>query len=920
MAENNLPITLTGNQVGGVFTISPITSNIGSTIVNPVDKAVFDPDAVDLGPNYITYTYTDPKGCVNSNTQEVIVNPITNVDFTIQGATLNADGQYEICAELGLVKLIGFPAASSGFAPETKFTSIPAFVGGPTATIVFDGLDYFVQTNNLVSQTYRIRYDYKNAFGAITFKIRDVKIFASPVSQLTSTNNCIASDVVFSDLSTINPTPFPTNLVSWQWDFDDNSTSALQNPSKRYTTPDTYNVKLRVGTGQGCFDESSVYQVRVGAVPVPDFKWSAICNSEFTKFEDISTNPGNVSTITDYSWDFGDGNLLTGQTAQPVPVGTHGGTTTGVYERPDHQYAAFSTYDVTLSVTTNDGCSNAITKKVFILPYSTLELDANSDYFETFETSNGGWIEEAGMATNLVNVKSDTSWIWGLPAGAHITSGANNSQRAWWTGANSSGNDISYFSNENSSVNGPCFDLTKLERPMVSLDYFADMDASDGAVLQYSIDGGNNWRIVGNESQTVEEGINWFNGRSLLSKPGGQTLGQYGWTGNKDQAQGVWKTARFNLDMVPVASRRQVRLRVAFASNDGNPAGQYDGFAFDNFFVGNKKRTVLVENFTNLASNSARTASLQLDVLHANQALYHAQPDFVKIQYHMSVPAFDQVNRDNPSDPGARSFFYNVSAPPHTIMDGLVGNYYGKVLNGDHAQIDQIELDRRALEDPEFLVDTAIFAAAPNDVLRAQVSFSFASAKNLSTPVIFQVALVEDGLNGYRNVLRKLLLQSEGFTVNRTWTAGDLQTIDIDYPIDVPIVNSNNLYVVAFVQDKTTRRILQARIFKAPTKVGITPVGIEDDPATAEIRNISVYPNPASQRLNFFLENELTGDYSWDIVDQRGVSVLKGELIKDLSSPQQVSIGEIANGIYFVRFKRGDKTVVHRKIAVMNRN
>ncbi|HEY0656277.1 MAG TPA: PKD-like domain-containing protein [Chryseosolibacter sp.] len=926
MAENNLPITLTGNQTGGGFTIMPVTSNIGSTISNPgdVDKVLFDPDAAELGSNFITYTYTDANGCVNSNTREVVINPITNVDFTIQGATLNADGQYEICANLSRVKLIGFPPASSGFGPETQFSSIPAYAGGPVAPIILEAGEYYIQTDNLVSDTYRIRYDYKNAFDAITFKLRDVRIFASPVAQLTSANNCIASDVIFSDLSTINPTPFPTNIVSWQWDFDDNSTSALQNPSKRYSEPDTYNVRLRVGTAQGCFDTSDVFPVRVGAVPIPDFKWSAICNSEFTKFEDTSVNPGNVSTITDYTWDFGDGNILIGQTAQPVPAGQHSGTTTGVYERPDHQYAAFDTYDVTLTVQTNDGCTNTITKEVFILPYSTVKLDANNSYLEGFENSNGGWIAEAGMATNLANVKSDTSWIWGLPMGQHITSGANNSQNAWWTGKNTTGDGVTYFAYENSSVNGPCFDLTKLERPMVSLDYFADMDVFDGAVLQYSIDGGNNWRIVGNESPTLEEGINWFNGRSLPSNPGKQTLGQYGWTGNQDQSQGTWKTARFNLDMVPVAQRKQVRLRVAFASNDGNPEGDYDGFAFDNFFVGNKKRTVLVEHFTNATSQNANNASAYVDQLFDNQVNWHALPDFVKLQYHMSVPAFDQLNRENPGDPGARAFFYNVTSPPHTLMDGLIGNYYNKVLNGDHAQIDRVELDRRALEDPEFMVDTVGFQPAAIDVLRAQVTFSYAAPVAHTTPVIFQVALMESAvtIGGvlHRNVLRKLLLQSEGFTVNRTWNAGDLQSIDIDYAIDVPISDGNNLYVVAFVQDKNTRKILQARVLKAPVKQGITPVGIEDDPATAEIRNIHVYPNPASQRINFYLENELSNDYGWHIVDQRGVTVQQGELNRNLLAPQEVSISELANGIYFVRFTRAGKTITYRKIAVLNSN
>src|SRR5687767_15713282 len=54
---------------------------------------------------------------------------------------------------------------------------------------------------------------------------------------------------------------------------------------------------------------------------------------------------------------------------------------------------------------------------------------------------------------------------------------------------------------------------------------------SDGAVLQYSINGGIDWRIVGpNESnQNRDEGINWFNGRNIFSNPGSQSLGQYGW-------------------------------------------------------------------------------------------------------------------------------------------------------------------------------------------------------------------------------------------------------------------------------------------------------------------------------------------------------------------------------------------------------
>jgi hypothetical protein len=206
-----------------------------------------------------------------------------------------------------------------------------------------------------------------------------------------------------------------------------------------------------------------------------------------------------------------------------------------------------------------------------------------------------------------------------------------------------------------------------------------------------------------------------------------------------------------------------------------------------------------------------------------------------------------------------------------------------------------------------------------DDNLKASVVFTYVdSVTALTNPVIFQVILIETRINGNNNVVRKMLLNPEGTTVSRVWNYQDQRTIDIDYIMDVPIANPDNLYLVAFIQDKTTRRVLQSRIVKAPRKVGIIPVGAEDDPLVAEIGNISVYPNPASKVLNFHIENKLTHQYGWHIVDQRGVTVMQGDLNTDLSTPQQVEVKDLANGIYFVRFTQSDDTVVYRKIAILN--
>jgi hypothetical protein len=608
-----------------------------------------------------------------------------------------------------------------------------------------------------------------------------------------------------------------------------------------------------------------------------------------------------------------------------TPVAGPGTTTRGTYELPEHKYQSFGTYDATITVMTNDGCANSLTKKVFILPYSTVQPVASAAYFEDFETDDGGWIAEAIEVPSTP--LSDTSWVWGVPNGANINTGARGSAKVWWTGQQTTP-ESTYASNEHSVVNGPCFNLSSLRRPMISLDYFADMDISDGAVLQYSTDGGINWFVVGN-TQNLNQGINWFNASSIFSNPGLQTIGQLGWTGTSaTMNQGKWTNARFNLDMIDPALRSQVRIRIAFASDDGNPGpGPYNGFAFDNVFVGDKKRTVLVEHFVNTASTIATNARDYLDDLYNDQAiLSFRDPDFLKVQYHVNVPGFDQLNSDNPVDPGARSFFYNLSQPPVTIMDGILGMFYGKNMNGDHVNINAIQLDRRALEDPSFEITGITFdATAPADILRARVDFTYIdSVTNRTEPVTFQAALIETDVAGNKNVLRKLLLQPEGFSVSRTWTYQDVQTINIDYTLDVPIVNSNNLYLVVFVQDKTTgqatsRRILQSKMVPAPPKVGIPPVGIEDDPATAEIKDINVFPNPASRIVNFYLENELTRDYTWQIVDQRGVMIMNGALNNDLSTPQQVAIDSLANGIYFVRFGLPDKTLVYRKIAILNK-
>ena len=156
--------------------------------------------------------------------------------------------------------------------------------------------------------------------------------------------------------------------------------------------------------------------------------------------------------------------------------------------------------------------------------------------------------------------------------------------------------------------------------------------------------------------------------------------------------------------------------------------------------------------------------------------------------------------------------------------------------------------------------------------------------------------------------------------MTQEWTPGLTYAHEFEEIIDIPLNENTRHYLVAFVQGKSTRRIHQSLVRPLVNKRGVKPVGLPDDPLMSEIRDILIYPNPASNRLHFSVPNHLTKDFTWNLVDQRGVTVLSGEVNKRFDQPQSVDISAVANGIYFMQIRSGNRTLIYRKIAIMNRN
>ncbi len=167
-------------------------------------------------------------------------------------------------------------------------------------------------------------------------------------------------------------------------------------------------------------------------------------------------------------------------------------------------------------------------------------------YLQDFEADNGYWAPEGSL----------NSWEWGVPAGTTINFAASGTN-AWVT--NLTGN---YNNNEISYLYSPCFDFTSLVQPIVALEINFQSYASDGALLQSSIDGGASWQTVG----AYGDPNNWYNFSNTPPLWSGQS---YGWLFAKHE-------------IASLAGQPSVKFRMVFISNSTNVA---EGFAFDDFQI-----------------------------------------------------------------------------------------------------------------------------------------------------------------------------------------------------------------------------------------------------------------------------------------------------------------------------------------------
>lgn len=215
---------------------------------------------------------------------------------------------------------------------------------------------------------------------AITAKA--IYISALPVASFTySTPDCVTSAVTLTDGSTAAD----GSIISRVWDYGDGS-SATKNTNQAFqhtfTATGTYPVKLTVTTNNGC-TSTITHNIIISPLPVTNFGTPDVCLADASAMFTDSTTIADNSKLT-YLWDFGDANA------------TIVNPNTSTLQNPSHKYSKAAVYNVSLTVTSNNGCivnrtkSFTVNGSIPVAAFTVLnptELCSNREVFITNQST-----------------------------------------------------------------------------------------------------------------------------------------------------------------------------------------------------------------------------------------------------------------------------------------------------------------------------------------------------------------------------------------------------------------------------------------------------------------------------------------------------------------------------------------------------
>ncbi|WP_045467864.1 T9SS type A sorting domain-containing protein [Sporocytophaga myxococcoides] len=627
--------------------------------------------------------------------------------------------------------------------------------------------------------------------------------------------------------------------------------------------------------------------IYVGAKPTASFDIYNNYLGESVRLESnskilVPNTPEAKDTIFAWNWKFSGG--LTDLQGDSVSFGSPG--------------VEIDPYQVLHITTASWGCSDTAILSMPIFPVHTVSPDEfDKEQFNT--SSKNGWYHTG----QYYNDETLSSWRNVPPNGAHIKA-ISPGDAAWFTSVSGKGG---YNAGEKSWVESPVYEIGNLQLPMLSMDTWTDMNYPfDGASVQFAfVDttafGKEKWQTLG---EMDGEGLNWYNFNSVSGKPGNE---EQGWTDNKS---GRWSLSAYRLDTIlklsaqdPV-NRKRVRFRIVLGTTT---IGQnMDGFAFDNFFVGQRNRKIIVEEFCDHENKIENPDELFID------------PQALRVQYHLAdLVDDDEINIQNPYEPSARALLYGIGKTlPRIVLDGIFFEN-DKAFGTEYVKWSQKSLLERSLITSPYNIK--LNSNNNGDSLKIEATIEKSSTVTEDKNYVVQVAIIEKVVQGngkeFTNVLRKMLPNSAGHRIdkNSVWTSTTINT-----SWKPTIKPTSDIYIMAYLQDEDTKEIYQSDYL---------PVALADyqnlysgarpgsPSAKGSFSDLTLSPNPTSHDLMVRFDGVLKDDYTWSIIDVLGNQRNAGLMLYGTEA-KILSTEQLGTGMYYLKLEGEGRSFI-KKFSVV---
>ena len=331
--EDRTDISMIATPGGGVW-----SSPHGGAVTGNTFKPASSPTKT---PFYIGYLYTDANGCVGRDSVQVEIEAKPTLDLSLYDTSL--------CRHPGMN--IDVSATYNNTTGVTWFPITGGTVDDPTA----DDINFSFNTSNDTTQNHVVAVQTK-AGAACPFTSKTLIVRVNPIPDATITpddpDGCQPHLANFTTafLNKVNP-----GTSTYAWDFGDGGTDASQNPSYLFNTVGVNDVSLTITTEHLC-DTTLTFPITVHPIPVANFTPNPNNSTTAALPKFVFNNESTIASgvILSNLWDFGEAGKTSDTSTELSPT----------YFYPSDT----GSYWVTLTVVSEFGCRDSITKPVIIGP------------------------------------------------------------------------------------------------------------------------------------------------------------------------------------------------------------------------------------------------------------------------------------------------------------------------------------------------------------------------------------------------------------------------------------------------------------------------------------------------------------------------------------------------------------------------